>query len=128
MGIYDLDGSSVITRLQHWGRWKMSSGVSLGYPNQSAFMHLAISSTPHDRFGEIDSDCIETDKAVDLLPFVKQIIIRVEYVLPYSSVATKANHCGISKRSYYNYLVDAHEMVAQLINNNRRKINEPVAV
>ncbi|MXS81561.1 hypothetical protein [Nitrosomonas oligotropha] len=124
MGIYDLDAGSVDSRLRRWGAWKMQSGVALGFPSQSAFMRLVPAGDNHDRFGEIDHECIETNDAVELLPLIPQVVIRVEYVLAYSSVAVKAHQCGVCKRSYHNYLADAKKMFANILNKNLRVVHD----
>lgn len=124
MSIYELDGGSVDSRLRRWGAWKMQSGVALGFPSQAAFMRLVPASDNHERFGEIDHECIETNEAVELLPLIPQVVIRVEYVLAYSSVAAKAHQCGICKRSYHNYLADAKKMFANILNKNLRVVHD----
>jgi len=123
-GLYELDGGSVDSRLRRWGAWKMGSAVALGLPSQAAFMRLAPASDNYDRFGEIDHECIETDDAVELLPLIPQLVIRVEYLSTYSSVAVKAHQCGIHKRTYHNYLSDAKTMFANILNKNLRVVHD----
>jgi len=122
--LYEFDKSTVASRLIRWGRWKMASGVSLGYPSQSAFMRLGGGIDNRDRFGEIDHECVETDSAVEMLPLVHQLVVRVEYVSAYSDTAVKAHQCGICKRSYHNYLIAAHEQVANKLNERLRVVHE----
>lgn len=123
--LFEHDKSTVVSRLIRWGRWKMASGVSLGYPSQSAFMRLGGGQDNNcDRFGDIDHECIETDAAVEALPLVHQVIIRVEYVLAYKDTAVKAHQCGVCKRSYHNYLIAAHEQVANKLNKSLRVVHE----
>lgn len=122
--LFEFDKSTVVSRLNRWGRWKMASGVSLGYPSQSAFMRLGGGTNPADRFGDIDHECIETDAAVESLPLVHQLIVRVEYVLAYKDTAVKAHQCGVCKRSYHNYLIAAHEQVANKLNERLHVVHE----
>lgn len=109
------DKTTVATRLIRWGAWKMKSGVALGYPSKVAFMRLG--GEHQDWLGiVVDSECIQTDGAVEKLSLFPQVVIRVEYLLGYKETAVKAHVCGISKRRYYEYLQMAHEQVANNLN------------
>ena len=115
--IYELDVSCINNRLERWANWKMSSGVSLGYPSSSAFTVLRVDNqSVDDTHVADDKDCIETNEAIDRLPFVQYAIIRVEYLSNYSQVSIKALKCGISKRTYYQYLQQSKEMIANNLN------------
>lgn len=114
--LYTFDKGTVVTRLNRWGRWKMASGVALGFSSMAAFMRLGGGSNQSDRFGEIDYECIQTNIAVELLPLFHQDVIRVEYLLAYSESSVKANRCGVKKRTYYEYLEKAHDYVAKNLN------------
>lgn len=116
--LYSFDKGMVRSRLIRWGEWKMKSGVALGYPKQAAFMNLSgvRPSDAADFRDVVDSECVQTNGAVELLPFVHIAVVRVEYVMAYTETAAKAYSCGISKRAYYNYLTAAHEMVAKNLN------------
>ena len=107
------DKTTVSSRLIRWGAWKMRSGVALGYPSMVSFMRLG---GGHSAYDDVDSECIETDGAVEKLTLFPQITIRVEYVSGYKETAVKAHACGISKRRYYEYLQLAHEQVANNLN------------
>lgn len=115
---YSFDKGMVRSRLIRWGEWKMKSGVALGFPKQASFMNLSgVRGTEAVSFlDEVDSECAQTNGAVELLPFVHLAVVRVEYVLAYKDTAVKAHSCGISKRSYYNYLEAAHKLVAKNLN------------
>ena len=76
------------------------------------------------RYDEFDSECVETNRVVDLLPAIPMVVVRIEYVIGYKDTAVKAHACGISKRAYYNYLQSAHEMVANLLNKELRIVHE----
>ena len=115
--LYALDKSSVGSRLNNWADWKMASGMSLGYPSMSSFTKMRVDGQRIEDFcAGIDSECIETDKAVQDLPYLHNIIIRVEYLSVYKESSIKAYKCGISKRAYYNYLDHAKELVANNLN------------
>lgn len=114
--IYSFDRSTVVSRLVRWGKWKIGSGVALGYPNMSAFMRLTPNDTIQNIADEIGAECAQTNKAVEMLPLLHKLIIRVEYELAYKDIAVKAHSCGISKRQYYNFLTDAHDRVANNLN------------
>lgn len=126
MDIYDFDKSTVVSRLNRWGKWKMQSGVANGYPSRSAFMREAGGNDMTQRWDRLamDSECVQTDKAVECLPGIHQLIIRVEYVLAYKDTAVKAYSCGISKRQYYNFLTDAHNKVANALNLNLQSVHK----
>lgn len=124
MGLTDLDEGTVDSRLVRWGKWKMQSGVALGYPSQAAFMRLVPAHINHDRFGEIDQECVETNDVIELLPYVHQIVVRVQYVLPYNSVAVKAHQCGVCKRSYHNYLAEAKKLFAKKLNDRLHMVHD----
>lgn len=122
--LYTFDKGTVVSRLNRWGRWKMASGVALGYPSSSLFMRLGGGNDQGSHYGEFDSECIETNRAVDLLPAIPMVVVRIEYVIGYKDTAVKAHACGISKRAYYNYLQSAHEMVANILNKDLHIVHE----
>ena len=110
------DKTTVTSRLIRWGAWKMRSGVALGYPSMAVFMGLG-GSNPPDWCGQaIDSECVQTNLAVERLTLFPQVAIRVEYISGYKDTAVKAHLCGISKRRYYEYLQLAHQQVANSLN------------
>lgn len=116
LDLYKFDKTTVSSRLIRWGSWKMRSGVALGYPSMAAFVGLS-GGNPPDWCGQaIDSECVQTDAAVEQLTLFPQIVVRVEYVSGYKETAVKAHVCGISKRRYYEYLQLAHEQVANNLN------------
>lgn len=112
------DKSIVTSRLHRWGAWKMRSGVALGYQSMSSFMRLSGRSTTLENIvDEIDSECVQTDTAVNVLPYFHWVVIRAEYVLHAGKKGNeKAVICGVSKRAYYNYLDAAHSHVARNLN------------
>lgn len=118
--LYDFDKSTVVSRLNRWGKWKMQSGVANGYPSRSAFMREAGGNDMTQRWDRLalDSECVQTDKAVECLPWIHFGVIRVEYVLAYKETAAKAYYCGVKKRRYYEFLAEAHEKVANELNLN----------
>lgn len=116
--LYTFDKSTVVSRLHRWGQWKMNSCNAGGYPSKSAFMRDAPIDPNSNRFffNEIDSECIETNRAIDNLPHVPMIVIRVEYLSNHRKVSDKAIACGITKDYYYKCLKNAHELVAKELN------------
>lgn len=126
LDLYCLDKSSVTSRLVRWGTWKMRSGVANGYPKQSAFVRLGgISESATDWRGyEIDSECMATNKAVEMSPLFHQDVLRVEYIYAFRDTVVKANACGVGKRQYYNFLSSAHEIVANNLNIILRNVHE----
>lgn len=113
--LYSFDKSTVVSRLHRWARWKMASGNAGGYPSKSAFMRY-VPSDPNNFLNEIDSECIETDKAVAALTPIPRIIIWAEYQSNHSKVSEKSMACGVTKDYYYKCLKAAHENVARNFN------------
>lgn len=122
-GMYEFDKGTVVSRLNRWGRWKMASGVALGFSSMSAFMRLGGGTNPGDRFGDIDVECVETNEAVCVIPLFHQTVLYVEYALSYRESSAKAHKCGISTRRYREYLDLAHDHVAKKLNS--RLISPP---
>lgn len=115
--LYTHDASTVSCRLNAWALWKMDSGLALGYPSKSAFTILRVDCQRiEDHNISVDPECLETNAAVDNLPYVHNVVIRVEYLSGYKDIAVKAYKCGISKRTYYNYLDHAKQLVANNLN------------
>ena len=113
--LYSFDKSTVVSRLHRWARWKMASGNAGGFPSKSAFMRF-VPSDPNRFLSEIDSECVETDKAVAALTPVARIIVWAEYQSNYQKVSEKAMACGVSSNFYYSCLRAAHENVARNLN------------
>lgn len=114
--LYMFDKSIVSSRLIRWGKWKMTSGVALGYPTKAAFVGLS-PNPPGDWCGQsIDSECVQTNDAVEQLTLFQQVVVRVEYISGHRETAVKADVCGISKRRYYEYLNLSHEQIAEKLN------------
>lgn len=112
------DKTTVTSRLVRWGSWKMRSGVALGYAPMAAFMRLSGGGgTVGGIADEIDSECVQTDGAVEKLTYFPQVVIRVEYMIGVDKRRDeKARTCGISKSTYYDYLQVAHAQVANNLN------------
>lgn len=104
----------VVNRLLKWAKWKLQTGVALGYPSQTNFMRLApATSTFHDP--RLDADCLLTDRAVNLLPEVYKLVIRLEYIDAIPSLMQKAHCYGKSQRTYLLDRKTAYEMLGRLI-------------
>lgn len=118
--LYSFDKTTVVSRLNRWGEWKNGSGAGNGYPSHSAFVRLSGEShSVSDWIGNaVDSECIETDRAVNECPLLHREIIKVEYYLAYKEIAVKAHLCGLTKREYYNFLSKSHQSVADNLNKN----------
>lgn len=105
----------VMNRLCKWARWKFDSGVNLGFKGKSSFMALTPSGGVHNE--AFDSGCVETNDAVDSLPALHRELIRHEYlVMSNQRQDEKAELFGVSKRTYRNWMKDAHLKLAQLLN------------
>ena len=91
--------STVVNRLLRWKRWKMRSGVALGYPSQSPFCRLAPSATHYSDPG-IDDECVTTNDAVNMLPEVYKLVIRLEYIEDLLSEDQRVHCYGKSRRTY----------------------------
>jgi hypothetical protein len=105
------DEAIVINRLIRWAYWKMSSGVSLGYPSQVSFTKMMPSARYHDP--SFDSECVDTDRAVKSLPNDQYRLIRHEYIVTLGwSKEEKAEYYHIKPRMYRYWIKDAHRQVA----------------
>lgn len=115
--IYLFDKSTIGSRLNEWAMWKMASGVALGFPCHSAFTQTVVDNgRTKESYAPVDHECNAMNQAVDNLPYLHHIIIRVEYLSGYKDAAIKAYKVGISKRAYYNYLEHAKELIANSLN------------
>jgi len=104
----------VVNRLIKWAKWKMQTGVALGYPSQVSFMRLV---PPGTNFTDprIEADCILTDRAVCLLPEVFKLVIRLEYIDAIPSVQQKAHCYGKSLRTYQGDRSTAYLLLGNLL-------------
>ncbi len=115
--LYSFDKSTIGSRLNEWAKWKMASGVALGFPSQSAFIQEVVDNgRTKEAYVPVNQDCSALNIIVDSLPHLYQIIIRVEYLSVYKDSEVKAHKVGISKRAYYNYLDHAKELIANSLN------------
>ena len=115
--MYLFDKSTIGSRLNEWARWKLSSGVALGYPTRSAFTQTKVDNqNTKESYVGMDKECSAMNDAVDRLPHLHNIIIRVEYLSGYKDLAVKAYNVGVSKRAYYNYLDHAKQLIANSLN------------
>lgn len=114
---YLFDKSTVNGRLTEWAIWKMDSGVALGYPSESAFLRMNVDNGKTiESYAPINQECNLLNEIIDNLPHLHNVIIRVEYLSGYKDSAVKAHRVGVSKRSYYNYLDHARELIANSLN------------
>lgn len=104
----------VVNRLLRWARWKMQTGVALGYPSQVSFVRLAPATT-HFRDPGIDADCMVTDKAVMLLPEIYKLVIRLEYIDAIPSMEQRAHCYGKSRRVYGEDRATAYRLIGNAI-------------
>ena len=104
----------VINRLLKWQKWKLKVVDPLGYPKQSPFTRLTPSgSNFHDP--NVDTDCLLTDKAVDLLPEVYKLVIRLEYIEPIPSEDQRVRCYGKARRTYRDDRSEAYRLLGNLI-------------
>lgn len=109
-----MDQGIVINRLCRWARWKMESGVELGYKRKVNYMHLIGStSTPPDC--GYDLECQQTNQAVEQLPVVPMEVIRMEYLSTAGNEVAKAYRMGISVRTYRNYKNNAYSLLSNIL-------------
>ncbi|SHM05578.1 hypothetical protein SAMN05216428_11293 [Nitrosospira sp. Nsp11] len=104
----------VVNRLIKWARWKLDTGVALGYPSQSSFTRL-VPPPPYFHDPRIDADCLLTDRAVNLLPEVYKLVIRLEYIDAIPSEMQRAHCYGKSRRTYRDDRTTAYTMLGHLI-------------
>ena len=126
-----MNEGTVIIRLTHWARWKMQSGVELGYKRRVNFIRLAgENSTPPDC--NYDLECQQTDEAVNLLPVVPREVIRVEYLSTAKNDVSKADRLGVSVRTLQNYRHDAYRLLGNILSSGlthgAEKVYKPARV
>ncbi len=116
----------VVSRLTDWARWKMNSGVALGFPSMVSFMRLGGSGNDgSDKgYGEVDSVCVETNNGVCKLPVIHHNVIKVEYIYDNGSRAAKAHRFGVSVRTYHKYLNEAHEKLGNILDLNLSSLRD----
>ena len=105
----------IVNRLIRRSRWKMGSGVSLGYPSSVSYARMMPSASVHDV--AIDSECIQTDNAVKALPIDQYRLIRHEYIVSRDwKQHEKAAMLHISPSTYRRWIKDAHHQIAANLN------------
>lgn len=105
---------TTVLRLLRWARWKMQSGVNLGYKPQVNFMRLS-PSTSSTWDSLVDRECIETDMAFCQLPELDKLIIRIEYLSTANTDNEKSFAFGASVRTYRHYKKVAHIKLERII-------------
>ena len=119
-----LSRASVVHWLGGWAKWKLASGVALGYPSMVSFMRMFGGENSSYNYDEVDSWCIKMDEAVELLPIVQKEMIRMEYLSVYKTVAVKAHRMGISKRAYHQYLNTSYESLGNILQTRLRTVHD----
>ena len=105
----------VVNRLIRWSRWKMGSGVNLGYPAKVSFLNLMPGASVHDC--SFDSECQETERAVRSLPNDQYRLIRHEYIVSRDwNQREKASMLHISPSTYRRWIKEAHHQIAVNLN------------
>lgn len=108
-----MEEAIVVSRLIRWAKWKLGSGKHLGYKSQVSYVRLASGGyTAHD---DIDSECIETNSAVEQLSELHKAVIRVEYLSTARTGDEKAAVLGVSKRSYITYRSAAYQRIGDYL-------------
>lgn len=112
-----MEKGTVINRLIGWAKWKLVSGNALGFPKASSFTHLVVDGSRQNlSVAEIDSWCIETDKAVCELECNDKdlyFLIRVEYLSNVRELKMKLELTRTgSKSTYYRRLDDAYKQIS----------------
>lgn len=109
----------VKARLENWARWCALSGSgALGYPKQSAFARLAVSSGRSDSAVPIQSlEASETDSVVHSLQFTQTHLYQV-LVLTYAKGLPRYQVARVMRRAESTVsknLVDAYGVVDRLL-------------
>ncbi len=117
----------VVNRLLKWQRWKFKTGVALGYPAQVNFMRLAPSTTSFQDYPRLNTDCLLTDKAVNFLPEIYKLVIRLEYIDLPSDERSKAHRYGKSRRTYVEDRTRAYLLIGNLLDTLIESREEAVA-
>jgi hypothetical protein len=117
----------VINRLIKWAKWKMQTNVALGYPSQVNFIRLAPPTDPHYHDARIETDNLLTDRAVNQLPEVYKLVIRMEYIDAIPDESQRIHRYGKSRRTYYYDRTTAYMMIGNLIDTLLNSRQEEVA-
>ena len=104
----------IVNRLVRWANWKTRSGVALGFKPAVNFYRLA-GGLNQDYNQVIDSECIETDNAVNELPVMLRELIRIEYLGIGSDEQLKAECFGCCVRSFRKWRRVAHERLVKIL-------------
>lgn len=111
-----MDQAIVINRLTRWARWKLASGVKLGYKSKVNYMRLVGGDSIQPDVG-IEMECEQTNQAFEQLPIVQKEVIRMEYLSTAGNEVAKAYRMGISVRTYRNYKNAAYDMLGNILGN-----------
>ena len=107
--------SEVKIRLDKWAKWRLKSGVPLGFPSRSSFMRDAPSDGMKLLPG-VDVECEITNKAYEEhLGTVYQIILHIEYLSPIRTEVLRARCYGKSRRIYRQDNKRAHMLLGNAI-------------
>lgn len=117
----------VINRLIKWAKWKLQTGVALGYPNQVSFMRLTPPGTFDVHDPRIEADCVLTDMAVNLLPEVYKLVVRLEYIDALPSEDQRVRCYGKARRTYRDDRSEAYRLLGNLIDTLIAERQEAVA-
>lgn len=109
-----MDEAVVVNRLLRWAKWKMRSGVALGFKPSVNFYRLA-GGASQDYNQVIDSECIETENAVNQLPVMLRELIRIEYLGIGSDESLKSECFGCCVRSFRKWKRVAHKKLVKIL-------------
>lgn len=103
-------------RLNQWADWRLRRDDNgIGYPRQCPYTRMATNSGGGFYSPEINEAAIEIDQAVCALRDDLRLVVMVMYTHT-STTEQKAKDCGVSVRTFWRVLHQAHVRVMEWLN------------
>ncbi|WP_396957028.1 hypothetical protein [Nitrosomonas sp.] len=112
-----MEEAIVISRLCRWAKWKLGSGKHLGFKPQVNFIRLAGEEAICVNCDD-DRECAETNDAVEHLPELHKLLIRIEYLSTARTDKERAFVLGISRQSYVSYRSITYNIIGMFFEKN----------
>ncbi|ABI59721.1 hypothetical protein Neut_1475 [Nitrosomonas eutropha C91] len=69
---------------------------------------------------DIDRECIETNDAIEQLPELYKLVVRVEYLSECRNDGERAVRIGVCKRSFISYRSTAYKYIGEFLMKSQR--------
>lgn len=114
-----MEEALIVSMLVRWAKWKLGSGRHLGFKKQVSFVRLAGEEARCQDLG-VDRECIEINDAVEQLPELYKIVIRIEYLSECRNDAERAIMLGVCKRSFISYRSNAYRYIGEYLDASKK--------